>query len=78
MMNSQNDGIVSAFCDLTDDEFYRTAADYLKARDALSELLRVCDREVTAACRAFGNRNSMWGVNPTILRCELKLRGYGV
>lgn len=77
-MNSQNDGIVSALSDLTDDEFYRTAANYLKARDALSELLRLCDREVTAACRAYGDRHSMWGVNPTILRRELKLRGLGV
>lgn len=77
-MTGQNDGIVSGFCDLTDEQFNRTAADYLKARDALAELLRVCDREISAACRAFGNRNSMWGVNPTILRRELKLRGYGV
>lgn len=78
LMNGQNDGIVSGFSDLNDEEFFRKAADYLKARDALTELLRVLDKEISGACRSFGNRQSMWGVNPTILRRELKLRGYGV
>lgn len=77
-MTSHNGGIVSAFSDLTDDEFNSAVAAYLKARDALAELLRICDRDISAACRSFGDRNSMWGVNPTILRRELKLRGYGV
>lgn len=78
LMTSQNDGIVSGFSDLSDDEFYRTAAGYLKARDVMAEYLREFDRQISAACRDFGNRNSMWGVNPTILRRELRLRGLSV
>lgn len=75
---SQSGGIVSDFSDLSDGEFYRTAADYLKARDALDGLLKQLDNEIRGVCREFGNREKTWGVGPIILRRELKLRGYGV
>lgn len=77
-MTRQNDGIVSGFSDLTDEEFNSAAAEHLRVRDALVEQLRECDREISAACRTFGNRHSMWGVNPTILRRELRFRGFSV
>jgi hypothetical protein len=75
---SQSGGINSEFSELTDEEFFRTAASILTARADLEALLRKSDRDINAVGREFGNRLKMWGMNPTILRRELRLRGYGV
>lgn len=78
LMNSLNAGIVSDFSDLSDATFLEGAADYIRARDYLETLLRDADKNIRALCLEYGRRESMWGVNPTILRRELKLRGHGV
>lgn len=75
---SQDGGINSVFSDLTDQEFFRIAAAYFTKRDALEAQLREVDRQIRDAALEFGDRVKMWGVNPTILRRELKLRGFGV
>lgn len=40
--------------------------------------MREIDREISGAALVFGSKEKMWGVNPTILRRELRLRGFGV
>jgi hypothetical protein len=75
---SQSGGINSALSKLNDDEFCRVAAGYLAARDSLEKLIRECDNNLSEVGRAYGDRFKLWGVSPTILRRELRLRGLGV
>ena len=75
---SQDGGINSVFSDLPDQEFFSAAAAYFTKRDALEAEMREIDRDISAVCRVFGDRLKLWGMSPTILRRELKLRGYGV
>ena len=75
---SQDGGINSVFSDLPDQEFFSKSASYFTERDALEAQLREVDRQIRDAALEFGDRVKMWGVNPTILRRELKLRGFGV
>lgn len=72
---SQSGGINS---DDSDQEFFSKSASYFAERDALEAQLREVDRQIRDAALEFGDRVKMWGVNPTILRRELKLRGFGV
>ena len=72
---SQSDGINSVG---SDQEFFSKSASYFAERDALEAQLREVDRQIRDAALEFGDRVKMWGVNPTILRRELKLRGFGV
>jgi len=75
---SQDGGINSVFSDLPDQEFFRIAAAYFTKRDALEAALKEIDRDISVVGREFGDRLKMWGMNPTILRRELRLRGFGV
>lgn len=75
---SQSGGINSVGSESTDQEFFSKSASYFAERDALEAQLREVDRQIRDAALEFGNRVKMWGVNPTILRRELKLRGFGV
>jgi hypothetical protein len=75
---SQDGGINSVFSDLPDQEFFRIAATYFTKRDVIEAELKEIDRDLSVVCRAFGERLKLWGMSPTILRRELKLRGYGV
>jgi len=75
---SQSGGINSAEFELTDQEFFSEAASHFAERDALEARLRAMDRQIRETALEFSNRQKMWGVNPTILRRELKLRGFGV
>lgn len=75
---SQSGGINSGGSELSDQEFFRTAAAYFAERDRLEGWLREMDRDISDACLEFGKRAKMWGVNPNILRRELRLRGFGV
>jgi len=75
---SQSGGINSVGSESTDQEFFSEAASYFAERDALEAQLREVDRQIRDAALEFGDRVKMWGVNPTILRRELKLRGFGV
>ena len=75
---SQSGGINSEFSESPDQEFLRKASAYLKKRDILESQLRELNRDISEACLEFGGRFKMWGVNPTILRRELKLRNFGV
>ena len=78
LRTSQSGGINSGFSESDDADFYRRAFDLIAPRDVLEANLRNLDGQIRSACTEFGERNSMWGVNPTILRRELKLRGFGV
>ena len=75
---SQSGGINSVGSDSADQEFFGKCASYFAERDALEARLRGVDRQIRDAALEFSNREKMWGVNPTILRRELKLRGFGV
>lgn len=75
---SQSGGINSVGSESTDQEFFGKSASYFTERDALEARLREVDRQIRNAALEFSNREKMWGVNPTILRRELKLRGFGV
>lgn len=75
---SQRGGINSLGSELTDQEFFCKTAGYFVERDALEARLREVDIQIRYAALGFSNREKMWGVNPTILRRELKLRGFGV
>ena len=75
---SQSGGINSVGSKPTDQEFFSKSASYLAERDALDARMREVDRQIRDAALEFGDRVKMWGVNPTILRRELKLRGFGV
>ena len=75
---SQSGGINSVYSESTDQEFFSEAASYFAERDALEARLREVDRQIRITALEFSNREKMWGVNPTILRRELKLRGFGV
>ena len=75
---SQSGGINSVGSKPTDQEFFSKSASYFAERDALEAQLREVDRQIRDAALEFGDRVKMWGVNPTILRRELKLRGFGV
>lgn len=75
---SQSGGINSVGSESTDQEFFSKSARYFAERDALEAQLREVDRQIRDAALEFGDRVKMWGVNPTILRRELKLRGFGV
>ena len=75
---SQSGGINSVHSESTDQEFFSEAASYFTERDALEARLREVDRQIRITALEFSNREKMWGVNPTILRRELKLRGFGV
>jgi hypothetical protein len=75
---SQSGGINSVGSDSTSQEFFGKCASYFAERDALEARLREVDRQIRDAALEFSNREKMWGVNPTILRRELKLRGFGV
>ena len=79
LMTSLSDGMISDgfdFADMADSEFFSLAARYLETHDALTKLLSECDADIRKACLSYGEKFKMWGVNPTILRRELKLRGY--
>lgn len=78
LRTSQSGGINSGFSESGDAEFYRHAVDLISTRDVLEASIRKLDGQIRSACTEFGERNSMWGVNPTILRRELKLRGFSV
>ena len=43
---------------------------------ALTVAMRTTEANLRKACLAYADRAGMWGVNPDILRRELKLRGY--
>jgi hypothetical protein len=75
---SQSGGINSVGSESTDQEFFSKSASHFAERDALEAQLREVDRQIRDAALEFSNRVKMWGVNPTILRRELKLRGFGV
>jgi hypothetical protein len=75
---SQSGGINSVGSESTDQEFFSKSASYFAERDALEARMREVDRQIRDAALEFSNREKMWGVNPTILRRELKLRGFGV
>jgi hypothetical protein len=75
---SQSGGINSVYSESTDQEFFSETASYFAERDALEARLREVDRQIRETALEFSNREKMWGVNPTILRRELKLRGFGV
>ena len=75
---SQSGGINSVSSESTDQEFFGKSASYFAERDALEARLREVDLQIREASLEFGDRQKMWGVNPTILRRELKLRGFGV
>jgi len=75
---SQSGGINSVYSESTDQEFFSKAASHFAERDALEARLREVDRQIRDTALVFGDREKMWGVNPTILRRELKLRGFGV
>ena len=75
---SQSGGINSVGSEPTDEEFFSKSASYFAERDALEARLREVDRQIRETALEFSNREKMWGVNPTILRRELKLRGFGV
>lgn len=75
---SQDGGINSVFSDPSDQEFFRMAAALLIKRDELEAQVREIDRDISVVGREFGDRLKMWGMNPTILRRELRLRGFGV
>ena len=75
---SQSGGINSVGSESTDQEFFSKSASHFAERDALEAQLREVDRQIRDAALEFSNREKMWGVNPTILRRELKLRGFGV
>jgi len=72
---SQSGGINSV---CSDQEFFSKVADLFSERDALEARMREIDREISGAALVFGSKEKMWGVNPTILRRELRLRGFGV
>lgn len=79
LMNSQSDGIISGdfdFADLSDSEVFEAAALFLKTQDALKIAMRSTEANLRKVCLAYADRAGMWGVNPDILRRELKLRGY--
>lgn len=78
LQTSQSDGINSVGSEPTDQEFFSKSASYFVERDALEARLREVDRQIRDTALEFSNREKMWGVNPTILRRELKLRGFGV
>jgi hypothetical protein len=75
---SQSGGINSVGSDSTSQEFFGKCVSYFAERDALEARLREVDRQIRDASLEFSDREKMWGVNPTILRRELKLRGFGV
>lgn len=75
---SQSGGINSVGSESTDQEFFEKSASYFAERDALEARLREVDLQIRNAALEFSSREKMWGVNPTILRRELKLRGFGV
>lgn len=75
---SPSGGINSVGSEPTDQEFFSEAASYFAERDALEARLREVDRQIRDTALVFSSREKMWGVNPTILRRELKLRGFGV
>lgn len=75
---SQSGGINSVGSDSTGQEFFGKCVSYFAERDALEARLREVDRQIRDASLEFSDREKMWGVNPTILRRELKLRGFGV
>lgn len=75
---SQSGGINSVGSESTDQEFFEKSASYFAERDALEARLREVDRQIRETALEFSSREKMWGVNPTILRRELKLRGFGV
>lgn len=62
----------------SDQEFFSKAADLFVERDRLEGWLREIDKDISDAGLEFGKRAKMWGVNPAILRRELRLRGFGV
>ena len=78
LRTSQSGGINSVYSESTDQEFFSEAASHFAERDALEARLRQVDRQIRETALEFSNREKMWGVNPTILRRELKLRGFGV
>jgi hypothetical protein len=78
LRTSQSGGINSVCSEPTDQEFFSKSASYFAERDALEARLREVDRQIRDTALEFSNREKMWGVNPTILRRELKLRGFGV
>jgi hypothetical protein len=78
-MNTQSGGIISGgfdFADMADADLFASAARLLKVQDALAKAIRANETEIRKACLAYAERAGMWGVNPDILRRELKLRGY--
>lgn len=75
---SQSGGINSVYSESTDQEFFKKSASYFAERDALEARLREVDLQIRNSALEFSSREKMWGVNPTILRRELKLRGFGV
>ena len=75
---SQSGGINSLGCEPTDQEFFSNAASHFAERDALEARLREVDRQIRETILVFSSREKMWAVSPTILRRELKLRGFGV
>lgn len=79
LMNTPSGGIISDgfdFADLPDSEMFEIAANYLRTQDALTVAMRTTEANLRKACLAYADRAGMWGVNPDILRRELKLRGY--
>ena len=79
LMNTPSGGIISGgfdFADLPDSEVFEIAANYLRTQDALTVAMRATEANLRKACLAYADRAGMWGVNPDILRRELKLRGY--
>lgn len=75
---SRDGGINSVFSDLPDQEFFSIAAAHFTKRDAIEAQMREIDRELSVCCREFGLRLKSWGISPTILRREIRMRGFGV
>ena len=75
---SQSGGINLGGSEPTDQEFFSKCASYFAERGGIEARLREVDQQIREAALEFSIREKMWGVNPTILRRELKLRGFGV
>lgn len=78
LLINRSGGINSGFSELSDDDFCRRAAAHLAERDNLERLLRECDSDARSVALEFGKRFKLWGVSLSILRRELKMRGFGV
>lgn len=56
-------------------DILKRAAEKINERDALTERLRELDNEISGLCLEFSAASGSWGINLTILRREMKLRG---